>query len=164
MPGQRAKETEVESAGSRVTLRPLTEDDVHAVADWYEGAQDLQRRLREARADPLSGLLAVTMLGRATAIGVLGYRAGYPEDGWLGFNFVAVEPGLRGLGLDSEAVRLLEEEVSARGLARRFWASVDHGDGLALYFWLRLGYRPARPDDVSWKGDPGRDIMAMVRI
>jgi len=38
---------------------------------------------------------------------------------------------------------------------------VDAADGLELYFWLRLGYRPARPGEVP--GRPSRGMISMVR-
>jgi hypothetical protein len=40
---------------------------------------------------------------------------------------------------------------------------VDPRNGLALYFWLRLGYRPVRADEVFWRAPDEDDIIAMVR-
>ncbi len=137
----------------------MTEDDVEAIADWYEGAEELRGRLEDAHC----GVLVITRCEDDSAIGVVEYRLGVPEGGWLSFDFVAVEPGLRGLGLDSEAVSLVEGDALERGLARRFWAGVDHDDGLGLYFWLRLGYRVARPGESPWPGSPPRDIICMIR-
>jgi hypothetical protein len=85
------------------------------------------------------------------------------ENGWLGFRFVVVEPRLRGLGLDSEAVRLMEDDALKQELGRRFWVEVHHDDGLGFYFWLRLGYHPACPDEVSWLRSARRDTIAMMR-
>ncbi len=142
-----------------MALRPLSEADIEAIG-WYEGAEELRGRLEGANC----GVLAITRCEDGSAIGVVEYRLGVPEDGWLSVETIAVEPGRRGLGMDSEVVRLVERDVVRRGLARRFWARVQHGDGLGLYFWLRLGYRPTRPGDLPWRGDLGRDIMAMVRM
>ena len=142
-----------------MVLRPLNEADIEAIG-CYEGAEELRRRLEDTNC----GVLAITRCEDGSAIGVVEYRLGVPEDGWLSVDTIAVEPGLRGLGLESEVVRLVEGDAVRRGLARRFWAGVRRGDGLGLYFWLRLGYRPMRPGDLPWKGDLGRDIMAMVRI
>ena len=158
MTGRSAKRTDAERVGSRVAVRLFGEADLSQVGLWYEG-----RRLEEARSDPNVTLLAVTNREDEAPIGVVGYRVGSPEDGWLSFDFVAVEPGLRGLGLESEAVRLVEGDALERGLARRFWAGVDHNDGLGLYFWLRLGYRPARGGEDPWPGSPPRDIICMIR-
>jgi hypothetical protein len=54
-------------------------------------------------------------------------------------------------------VRLVEEWAVHKRLATRFWAEVDVRNGLGLYFWLRLGYRPG-----ASAGD-GRAVMKMVR-
>jgi hypothetical protein len=42
-----------------------------------------------------------------------------------------------------------------RGLGERFRADVDVMNGLGLYFWLRLGYRPVEGG--------GPDTFAMAR-
>ncbi len=94
----------------------------------------------------------------------MAYRLGYPERGWLSVETVAVEPRLSGQGYDAEAVRLLEGEALGRGLASRFWAPVRHDEGLGLYFWLRLGYRPAAAGENPWPGGAPRDTMAMIRV
>ena len=151
--------------GTRVALRPLSESDLRMVAAWYEGATEHRRSLKGAQGDDSDlGLLAITFREEDGAIGVMEYRVGLPEDGWLAFRFVAVEPRLRGLGLDSEAVRLMEDDALKRGLARRFWAGVQQGDGLVFYFWLRLGYRPARPDEDPWPGERRHDTIVMIRV
>ncbi len=145
--------------GSRVALRPLNEADIVAIG-WYEGAEGQRGRLE----DMDCGVLVITRREDDSAIGVVEYRLGVPENGWLSVETIAVEPGRRGLGLESEAVRLVEGDAVRRRLAQRFWAGVRRDEGLGLYFWLRLGYRPTRPGELPWKGDPGRDIMAMVRM
>ena len=76
----------------------------------------------------------------------VGKEIGYVEfalgDGWLDVWWVelAVEHRRRGLGVD--AVRLLEVEARRRWGVRGIRAEVPVENGLALYFWLRLGYRP----------------------
>ncbi len=136
--------------GPRVALRPLEEGDREAVV----------RRLEGTLIDADDSLLAITSREGGSTYGALAYRLGYPERGWLSVEAVAVEPGLSGRGYDTEAVRLLEE----RGLASRFWATVRHDDGLGLYFWLRLGYRPAAVSQSPWPGGAPRDMMSMVRV
>lgn len=41
----------------------------------------------------------------------------------------------------------MEEQATRLGLASRFRAPLDPDNGLSLYFWLRLGYRPAAAHD-----------------
>jgi len=95
--------------------------------------------------------------GGGAVIGEVECRADDPAAGWLTIGVMAVGEGQRGWGYGSEAVRLLEAE----GKAERFLAAVDAGDGLGVYFWLRLGYRPARVGEVP--GGVSRDMIAMVR-
>ncbi len=136
--------------GQRVALRPLEEGDREAMMSW----------LKEMPVDADDSLLAITSREGGSVYGVLAYRQDYPEEGWLSVEAVAVEPRLSGQGYDAEAVRLLEGEA----LASRFWAPVRHDDGLGLYFWLRLGYRPALPDENPWPGERSRGMIAMVRV
>ncbi|HLB26858.1 MAG TPA: hypothetical protein VJN32_04360, partial [Dehalococcoidia bacterium] len=98
------------------------------------------------------GVSAYEIVRRAdgAVIGEMECRAGEPAAGWLTVEAIAMETGRRGWGYGSEAVRLLEAE----GKAERFLARVDAGNGLGLYFWLRLGYRPALPGEVP--GGPER--------
>ncbi len=140
--------------GQRVALRPLNEGDREAMARW----------LKKTPVDADDSLLAITSREGDSIYGVLAYRLGYPERGWLSVEAVAVEPGLSGQGYDTEAVRLLEGEALERGLASRVCAPVRHDDGLGLYFWLRLGYRPARPGESPWPGVAPRDTMSMIRV
>ncbi len=140
--------------GQRVALRPLEEGDREAMG----------RRLKETQVDADDSLLAITSREGDSVYGALAYRLGYPEDGWLSVEGVAVAPGLSGQGYDAEAVRLLEGESLEQGLASRFWAPVRHDDGLGLYFWLRLGYRPAAVGENPWPGGAPRDMMSMVRV
>jgi len=90
-------------------------------------------------------------------IGEVKCRADDPARGWLTVVCVDVGEEQRGWGYGSEAVRLLEAE----GKAERFLAEVDAGDGLGLYFCLRLGYRPARPGEVPGRRPSG--MISMVR-
>ena len=95
----------------------------------------------------------------SAVIGEVKCRADDPARGWVTVVCVDVGEEQRGWGYGSEAVRLLEAEAEAE--AGRFRADVDAGNGLGLYFWLRLGYRPARPGEVL--GRPSRGIITMVR-
>jgi ribosomal protein S18 acetylase RimI-like enzyme len=78
-------------------------------------------------------------------------------DGWLDVRWIELAAEHRRRGLGAEAVRLLEAEAVRRWGVKRVRAHVPRDVGLALYFWLRLGYRP----EVPAVGDG--DTMAMVR-
>lgn len=75
-------------------------------------------------------------------IGRIEYVPGSPGSGWLTVRDIGMSPRIRGFGYGSEAVRLLEDDAVRHGAATRFRAGVDPRNGLGLYFWLRLGYRP----------------------
>jgi GNAT superfamily N-acetyltransferase len=93
----------------------------------------------------------------SAVIGEVKCRTDDSAGGWLTVGWIEVGEGWRGWGYGSEAVRLLEAEAEAA----RFRADVDAGNGLALYFWLRLGYRPASVGEVP--GKTPRGIITMVR-
>ena len=75
----------------------------------------------------------------------------------LAVRWIELDEGRRRWGLGMDAVRLMEAEASRRWGVREARAEVPISVGLALYFWLRLGYRPAEPvrDEL--------DTMSMVR-
>jgi hypothetical protein len=87
----------------------------------------------------------------------IGYIECAVSDGWLEMGWVELGMEWRRHGLAADAVRLLEDEAVRRWDVRGVRAEVPVGIGLALYFWLRLGYRPEEPV----RGE--RDTMAMVR-
>ena len=150
-------------AGSRVTLRPVTAADWAAIEDWWPEAAAAVRGVREPVAiDELSRMideaggetLVIAMAGELAPIGLLVYRPA--ANGWLEVRFLALAKGLRGRGYGSEAVRLIEES----GRAQRFVARVSAGNGLGLYFWLRMGYRPG---ELPWREREPEDKIAMMR-
>jgi GNAT superfamily N-acetyltransferase len=98
--------------------------------------------------------LVIAMAGESAPIGLLVYRPA--ANGWLEVRFLALAKGLRGWGYGSEAVRLIEES----GRAQRFVARVSAGNGLGLYFWLRMGYRPG---ELPWREREPEDKIAMMR-
>ena len=124
----------------------------------------IQKRMEAAAADPDAGLQAIVRQSDGTVIGLLDYRVNSAAAAWLSVGFIAVAAGQRGWGYGSEAVWLMEAEAVRKWEAQRFRANVDARNGLGLYFWLRLGYRPTSPDDASWAGGAQSGIMPMMRI
>ena len=117
-------------------------------------APDELRRMIDQAGDET---LVVAGAEDSTPIGLLVYRLA--DGGWLELQFLAIAKALRGWGYGSEAVRLIEES----GMARRYAARVSGGNGLGLYFWLRMGYRPAEAGQLPQRDDEPKDGMAMVR-
>jgi len=166
-----------------VALRPLSEADLSLVGPWYgrtaaavaglrtgQVEADLRRHFDEARSQPDRELSAIVLTlrqaqGAATGgevVGLLDRRGPYPAAGWLTVGFLALAEPYRGRGLGSEAVLALEEEACRLGLAHRFAAGVGADAGRALYFWLRLGYRPLLQADLPWPS-PREGVVWMVR-
>ena len=191
---QARRKAEIKITGPRLALRALSDTDRPAIEPWYAEAaavtlglaredapnvQNLYYELEAARPDPGAGLLVIarrdpstrsTGSGQAgsgqapTPIGLIDYRAGLPAPGWLTIGFIAVAAAYRGHGYGSEAVRLLEADARRRGIAGRFRADVAMNNGLGVYFWLRLGYRPARPGELGEAKPPlPRGTLTMVR-
>ena len=78
----------------------------------------------------------------AITIGACSVRlAGPTNDGDLVWCWLAIDPYYRARGLAAAAVMLVER-AAARAGARRARVRVAAANGIALYFWLRLGYRP----------------------
>jgi RimJ/RimL family protein N-acetyltransferase len=160
---------------ARVTLRPAARNDLPQIQPWYAEAVATAHGLREAPPDGTlerrfsdteasdAGLLLIAKADDPAPIGLLQYRPGFPDKGWLAIDFLALAAGRRGWGYGSEAVRLVEDWAVDSRKAKRFLAEVDARNGLALYFWLRLGYRPLRPDEVFWRAPDEDGIIAMVR-
>ena len=121
--------------GRRVALRRLREDDVPLIEPWYRAAAT-------TRSEPDSRLLVIARALAEEPIGILRFRTGKPSESWATIGCVVLAEEARRCGLGVDAVQLFEEAASRRGGIRCFRARVDRGNGLGLYFWLRLGYRP----------------------
>lgn len=160
--------------GPRIRLRLLRDDDVPLIERWYGeaaaaahglsdagvyGLHDLLGQIQAARTERHGGLLVITRAGEDRPIGLLDYRIGTPEQGWAMVGCLTLAAGARRWGLGIDALRLFEEEAVRRWNLRGFRANVDVRHGLALYFWLRLGYRPLGVAVDS----QGNKVMQMVR-
>jgi GNAT superfamily N-acetyltransferase len=87
------------------------------------------------------GSACVWRAGAGAPIGHLRWRLGWPEPGLAMVEEVEIAPQEQGLGYGSEAVLQLEGLLKERGV-KGLAAALDLADGLGLFFWLRLGYRP----------------------
>jgi RimJ/RimL family protein N-acetyltransferase len=148
-----------------VVLRPPTRG-FAGISEWYtEAAQTAfeERSLEEliAQRSRVRGLRPITIGPDGEPIGLVEYR----RDGdWIIVPLIVLAKPYRGWGYGSEAVRVLEDRALRDDIAHRFGAEVDRRNGLGLYFWLRLGYRPAMLAEFDWQRNETRDKMPMVRI
>jgi RimJ/RimL family protein N-acetyltransferase len=147
--------------GSRVVLRALREEDVPGIGAWFGDAAAAAYEERSVEGIAADGdAFTILESGADEAIGLVEYDS---AGGWLTVRFIALAKAYRGWGYGSEAVRLVEEWALRKGVAERFRAEVAVRNGLGLYFWLRLGYRPATTREFDWQTDEVRDKMPMVR-
>ncbi len=159
----KTKASESTVSGLRVALRLLSANDATALANWLPEAVALSQGEKKAtdetkeKANALltpgtDGIMAIAMREDDNPLGVIAYDAN--DEDWLTLTFIAIRVDERRRGLGGEAVYAFEEEVTRRGLMRRFRTPVHINNGLGVYFWLRVGYRPARSSDfdMSSKG------------
>lgn len=144
-------------------LRPIRTSDLETLACW------LPRAAAEAGCERWADERALTeavgskhvLVDRANAAdSFVAYEMGAPEGDAAQVVFLAVAPDRRRAGSGSGAVLALERRLARS--ARRCYAPVPARLGLALYFWLRLGYRPLT--QAAWPRPPAEaPAVWMVR-
>jgi hypothetical protein len=82
--------------------------------------------------------------GEATGIAIYRERAPSRSSALIMLIATPVEMARRGAGM--RAAVLLEDQFRARGM-RTIYAPAPGSHGIAVYFWLRLGYRPLQRGD-----------------
>ena len=152
----------------RLLLRSATPEDVAAMSAWLSTSAltpDWQIEDLEATLPNANTVLVSDKAGEA--LGLVLLLSDRPESGDVSVPLVAVAPQRRFSGLGGEAVLAVEREVRARWGVQRCFAPVPDGRGLAVYFWLRLGYRPLTTQQAPWPpaglADEPRRGMWMVR-
>jgi hypothetical protein len=135
------KPAEALSSGPRVRLSRLDPATLDAMP-WLEAAlspewmlEDLVAVVREHE-----GVLISDADG--TPIGMAVVRGGWPAPRDATIAFLTVDPARRFRGLGGEAGIELERQMRGTSGFERVYAPVPEGRGLAVYFWLRLGFRP----------------------
>jgi GNAT superfamily N-acetyltransferase len=152
----------------RLLLRTATLEDVAAMSEWLSMSAlspDWQIEDLETTLPAATGVLISDRAG--DALGLIVLLSDRPEPGDVSVPLVAVAPQRRFSGLGGEAVLAVEREVRARWGVQRCFAPVPDGRGLAVYFWLRLGYRPLTTEQAPWPlaglSDEPRRGMWMLR-
>ena len=144
--------------GQRITLRPQLngEDDfirelISKLPAIHEDSTHWKRHVIERKSD-------------GAPVGIVEHKVENPAKGWATFGTIVMSDGQRGWGYGSESVRIIEERLAKREGVRRFRARIDRRIGLALYFWLRRGYRPARLSEADWPDQESDNVISMIRI
>lgn len=126
-------------AASLERMRPWL---VHALApEWTAVALD-------AAVEAGSGILIFdasdTPIGAAVAV------LESPSPGTVAVPFISIEPERRYRGFGGEAALALERHLRQRFGVQKVFAAVPDWRGLAVYFWLRQGYRPLTRLEAPW--------------
>ena len=135
-------------APSLPRLHPLRRADV-ATLDWLPAAAREAGCARWSDSGALDGAVGapgVLVAGEC----IIECDVGSPDAGCATVRFIAVAPERRRLGSGHRAVLALERRL--RKEVARCYVAVPARTGLALYFWLRLGYRPLTQHE--WPGAP----------
>lgn len=123
-----------------VVLRLATADDRRWLVTWlppvaksvgYDAADDAEVRIIERDSEPA---------------GVLVVRMHAPAEGSAIVELVATPKEQARRGSAMQACVLLEGDLRSQGVAR-VYAPAPAAHGIAMYFWIRLGYRPLLRDD-----------------
>lgn len=123
-------------------LRPLRRADIATLAAWLPSTASDAGCERWTDAEALAAAIAtegVLVADEGGAVGLVSYDAAGPGRE-AHIRLLAVDPERRRLGFGGRAALALERRL--RPSADQVCALVPARLGLALYFWLRLGYRP----------------------
>lgn len=132
---------DVPVVSGRVRLSPLTAEAVDDMP-WLEAALAPEWTLRDFEAAMSASEAVLIADNDATPMGLALVRLEELNAGDATLAFLAMQPERRFRGLGGEAGLAVERLMRERTGARRVFAGVPEGRGLAVYFWLRLGYRP----------------------
>ncbi len=129
---------------------------------WLAGALAPDWTVEDLAGHVERGEAVVVTRGEAP-IGIVVALVGTPEADAACVAFIAIDPAERFRGLGGEAALALEGRLRERAGVGRVLAAVPEQRGLAVYFWLRLGYRPLVQTEAPWplvglNGKGGRGI------
>ncbi len=128
------------SAGRvRLSLLP---PDAPAEMPWLDGALSPEWDLDDFEAARRESLGVLISDEDGTPMGLALVRMDTPSPGDAIIAFLAMQPERRYRGLGGEAGLAVERLVRDRLGVRCVYVGVPEGRGLAVYFWLRLGFRP----------------------
>lgn len=120
------------------SIRPI---DAERLATWLPGVAAEAGWAAWADPDSISRLVHdPQVLTDDSSTAFLAFELASPVQSAARVDFLAVSPEKRRLGIGGRTALALERRL--RGKAERVYTLVPSSIGLALYFWLRLGYQP----------------------
>jgi GNAT superfamily N-acetyltransferase len=151
----------------RLRLSRAAPGDISSLA-WVKDALAPDWTLEDLMPHVHSGRTALVWRSQKP-IGLAVALKGVPASGCATIAFIGVDPAERFRGLGGEAALALERLLRERHGVETVLAPIPEQRGLAVYFWLRLGYRPLLRSEAPWPvagldGKPFRGIwMARSR-
>ncbi len=122
-------------------LHTVRHSDVERLATWLPDVAEEAGCPRWAFADALVQIAgSFHVLTNEDASVFVALQTPAPERDAAQVDFLAVAPGQRRLGIGGGMALGVERRLKRK--AKRLYTLVPASIGLALYFWLRLGYRP----------------------
>jgi GNAT superfamily N-acetyltransferase len=128
-------------------LRPLRKTDIESLA-WLPAVAEKSGFDRWSSSDALGAAIGdnrLLCIDESGPQGIIEYALDHPVPAAACVRFLAVDPSHRRLGIGGRAALALERRLKRS--TDRIYVSVPARVGIALYFWLRLGYRPLTQAD-----------------
>ncbi|MEV4773706.1 GNAT family N-acetyltransferase [Micromonospora humida] len=160
--------------GRAVTLRPVTEADVPALATiratpevrrWWRGGDDLAASVRADLADDTLAVYAIEDAGRL--VGAIQWYAETDPDYRHVSLDVFLDPTVRGTGLGGDAIRTLVRHLVDEYGHRRFTVDPAAANTAAIRAYAKVGFRPVgvmrryeRGADGRWHDALLMDLLA----
>ena len=143
-------------------LRSLRASDVASLVTWLPsvaGAAGCERWSSANALRDAAGRKDVLLYHDDAGEAFVAYALDTPARGAARVELLAVAPDKRRLGIAGRAALALEKRLARS--TERIYVAVPASIGLALYFWLRLGYRPLTQRE--WPEALERTAAWMVR-
>ena len=118
--------------------------------EWLSGALGPDWTPSDLAPHVEAGEAVLISRAEGQAIGLAVAIEDLPKPGWACVPFIGIAPAERFRGLGGEAGLALERRISECWGSPVVLAPVPEGRGLAVYFWLRLGYRPLTRSGAPW--------------
>lgn len=152
-------------AASQRTVLSVLRAEAVARMPWLEAALAPEWKLTGLEASVAAGNGVLISDTQGSAIGAAVVLRDVPAPGSAALPFLAIDPERRFRGLGGEAGIGLSEHLLGQGF-EKVYAPAPDGRGLAVYFWLRLGFRPLLQADspgpvLGLAGEPIRGIWML---
>jgi ribosomal protein S18 acetylase RimI-like enzyme len=147
----------------RVQLSALTAEGAAGRFGWLEAALAPEWTTADFQKNVDAGRGVLVSDADSEPIGAAVVLLGVPDGASASVPLIAIDPQRRFRGLGGEAGLALEQHLRSQLGVERVYAPVPEARGLAVYFWLRLGYRPLSAGEMP--GPPaGLDGSPMAGI